>query len=91
MKWFSSGNEKGKKALSLLKKLYDLSDNIILKQFFKKYIDEIQWGTSVPYVLNAMNIEFTGLVLKNKIQLTKEQEDIMTELRKLSYIKYGNL
>lgn len=91
MKWFASGNEKDKKAVSLLQKLYDLSDNIVLKQFFKKYIDEIHLGTSVPYVLNAMNIEFISLVLKNKIQLTKKQEDIMTELRKLSYIKYGNL
>ena len=75
--------------MKLLIQLYQSTEDPILKEFFAKYIRELDWGTSIPFALSAMNIEMASVLLKNKILLTKEQEEKVEELRKMSNIRYG--
>lgn len=91
IKWFVGGQERKKVAMQLLVELYTSAENPILKDFFARYIREINSGTSVPYVLYAMNVELSSVLLKNKILLTKDQEERVTKLRHLSNIRYGNM
>lgn len=89
MKWYAGGQERKKVAMKLLIELYQSTEDPILKEFFAKYIRELDWGTSIPFALSAMNIEMASVLLKNKILLTKEQEEKVEELRKMSNIRYG--
>ena len=75
MKWYAGGQERKKVEMKLLIELYQSTEDPILKEFFAKYIRELDWGTSIPFALSAMNIEMASVLLKNKILLTKEQEE----------------
>lgn len=89
IKWYSGGQERKKIALRLLVGLYKSSDCEVLQDFFKRYIESLNNGVSVPFVLSTFNIELSSVLLKNKILLTKEQEEKVSELREMSNIRYG--
>lgn len=89
VKWFSGGQERKKVALKLLIELYQSADHPALKDFFKRYIENLNEGISVPAVLTAFNLELSGILLKNKIILTEEQKKKVDEIRELSNIRYG--
>lgn len=89
VKWFSGGQERKKVALKLLIELYQSADHPVLKDFFKRYIGNLNEGISVPAVPTVFNLELSGILLKNKIILTEEQKKKVDEIRKLSNIRYG--
>lgn len=95
MKWFADGKERSKKALQLLNALYDSfsdnSDEKPAKDLIAKYISQLKNPrTSVPFILNAFNLEVAKCLRENEIQLSSEQSSKFKQLRELSNIKYGS-
>lgn len=89
VEWYSGGQERKKVALRLLAELYQSSDRDVLRNFFRRYIENLNEGISVPFALSAFNLELSSVLIKNKITLSKEQEEKIYELRQLSSIRYG--
>lgn len=94
MKWFAGGMERSEKALELIKDLQNSikgnSEQKGLSQLFQRYQTELETkGSSVPFVLNRMNVELFEVLTKHKINLSSEQLELLKELQKLSQIRYG--
>lgn len=95
MKWFADGKKRSKKALEILNALHDSfsdnSDEKPVKDLIAKYISKLKSPrTSVPYILNAFNLEVAKCLRENEIQLSLEQSSRFKQLRELSNIKYGS-
>lgn len=89
IKWYAGGQERKKIALKLLIELYQSADCEVLRTFFKRYIESLNNGVSVPFALSAFNLELSSTLLKHRILLTQDQEEKINKLRELSSIRYG--
>lgn len=89
IRWYAGGQERKKIALKLLIELYRSADYEVLRAFFKRYIESLNNGVSVPFALSAFNLELSSTLLKHRILLTQDQEEKINKLRELSSIRYG--
>lgn len=81
VEWYSGGQERKKVALRLLAELYQSSDCDVLRNFFRRYIENLNGEISVPFALSAFNLELSSVLIKNKITLSKEQVRIKTTVQ----------
>jgi len=94
LKWFSSGIARGNQAVAiiteLLVELNNDSSSLPLQKVLDDYKVELEKKeSSIPYILNRMNIAVSNVTLKNGISLSASQSSKLEQLQKLSYIYYG--
>lgn len=46
-------------------------------------------GTSNPFILSQMNVDFARVLIDNKLSLSESQAEQIKKLRELSAIRYG--
>ena len=46
-------------------------------------------GTSTPFILSQMNVDFSRVLIDNKLTLSESQAEQIKKLRELSAIRYG--
>ena len=92
--WFSGAKERKAKALELLDQLVnDLNtdeNNRPLQCVLLSYRQELETDFSaVQYILSRMFLEISQVIRDNHLKLTKSQENLFSELRKILQIRYG--
>lgn len=96
MKWFAGNKERSVIATQILSELADSLNNSeadrALKSLILQSLAELESQNRLTIaILNSFNIEASNCLLKNHIQLNKQQANDLRQLRELSQIKYGNL
>ncbi|WP_430601809.1 hypothetical protein IGJ02_001870 [Enterococcus sp. DIV0724b] len=94
LKWYSDGNERGKKATTIITELlHDLkteSGNEALQNVLENYLEELgEKVASVPMVLSRMNIDISKAIRNEGVPLSDHQSKKLKELASLSMIRYG--
>lgn len=94
LKWYSGGAERGQIAMELISDLISRLDSgkeQPLRELLFGFYREIKaQESSVPYVMNQMNIELAQCMLDNGIVLSEENRKLMKQLQTLRYIRYGS-
>lgn len=96
MKWFAGNKERSVNATQILNELADSLNNCeadqALKSLTLQFLAELELQKRPTItILNSFNVEVSNCLLKDHIQLNKQQSDKLRQLRELSQIKYGNL
>ncbi|MCI2032574.1 MAG: helix-turn-helix domain-containing protein [Lactobacillus sp.] len=91
VKWYAGGQERRRVAVALLAEMLPLlpPEQAALKQVLQKqYALLMADGTSVPYILMAMNVEVAGVMHKEHLMLSPQAEALYQRLMRLSNIRY---
>ena len=94
LKWFAGGSERRCEAITiidhLLEDIKDTSQLTPLKNQLVSYKRRLEDdGTSIPFILNQMNVDVSRVLIDNKLMLSENQARQIKKLRELSAIRYG--
>ena len=92
LKWFAGGSERRCEAMTnnLLEGINNTSQLTPLKNLLVSYKRRLEDdGTSTPFILSQMNVDFARVLIDNKLSLSESQAEQIKKLRELSAIRYG--
>ena len=94
LKWFAGGSERRCEAMTIIDNLLEGINNTPqlapLKNQLVSYKRRLEDdGTSTPFILSQMNVDFERVLIDNKLTLSESQAEQIKKLRELSAIRYG--
>ena len=94
LKWFAGGSERRCEAMTIIDNLLEGINNTPqlapLKNQLVSYKRRLEDdGTSNPFILSQMNVDFARVLIDNKLSLSESQAEQIKKLRELSAIRYG--
>ena len=94
LKWFAGGSERRCEAMTIIDNLLEGINNTPqlapLKNQLVSYKRRLEDdGTSTPFILSQMNVDFARVLIDNKLSLSESQARQIKKLRELSAIRYG--
>ena len=94
LKWFAGGSERRCEAMTIIDNLLEGINNTPqlapLKNQLVSYKRRLEDdGTSTPFILSQMNVDFERVLIDNKLSLSESQAEQIKKLRELSAIRYG--
>lgn len=94
LSWFSGGDDRRKKAETLIRELIDDLEIDLgsqsLRAVLTSNLGNLQSeGTSTPLLLSRMNLEIVNVIKKDGISLDEGSSEKLKELITISNIRYG--